>query len=74
MLESKRTFVAESLTGTAVWDPRFITGEGEKRMHDAPPPCFHAKGGSFFNSSVLAVLAALYLHNNALFELLLFKL
>ena len=37
MLESKRTFVAESLTGTAVWDPRFITGEGEKRMHDAPP-------------------------------------
>ena len=30
ILKSKRTFVVGGLTGTAVWDPRFVRGEEEK--------------------------------------------
>ena len=60
MLESKRTFVAESLTGTAVWDPRFITGEGEKRMHDAPPHVSTPRAGHFLTARAVQFSCPLY--------------
>ena len=52
-LESKRTFVAGRLTGTAVWDPRSLEREeGEivcATVYDAPQAGLAAKVSSSFD-------------------------
>ena len=65
--EPKRTFVAEGLTGTAVWDPRPSKEEKERivfaTMHDAPSQVFMPRSLSSFDVSHTQLCAIVVLSN-----------